>query len=247
MKRLTIKDVILRIVSIIMMAEFLVMLVLRAVPHQASTITEAVLDAAALAFLSTPAIYIWVVKPFVNARDDALARVRHLANVDPLTQLANRRLLVNYLEKALASSIRHKDHGAVLLMDLDGFKAVNDRYGHLAGDRVLVDVAQRLQAAVRADDVVGRLGGDEFIVLLHRLGANEDKARERAFRVAEKLISVIAHTISFEGQSLSVGASVGIRLIGFEKRDTEVVMGEADTAMYSAKQRGGGRAVFFGD
>lgn len=246
MKLLTIKDVILRIVAIIIMAEFLVMLVLRAVPHNASTFTEAVLDAAALAFLSTPAIYLWVIKPFVSARDDALARIRHLANVDPLTNLANRRLLISHLEKALAGSIRHKDHGAVLLMDLDGFKAVNDRYGHPAGDALLVEVAQRLQGSVRTDDVVGRLGGDEFIVLLHRLGASEDEAREKALRVAEKLISIVALTVSFEGQSLNVGVSVGIRIIGFEERDAEVVMADADTAMYSAKQRGGGCAAFFG-
>lgn len=247
MKLLTIKDVILRIVAIIVVAEFLVMLVLRNIPHQASTFTEAVLDAAALAFLSTPAIYIWVIKPFVNARDEALARIRHLASVDPLTQLANRRLLVQHLEKAMAGSARHKDHGAVLLLDLDGFKAINDGHGHLAGDAVLVEVAARLQSVVRTDDIVGRLGGDEFVVVLHRLGADEPAARIKALSVAEKLISFVGAKVYFEGESLHVGASVGVRLIGFEEQDAEVVIGDADAAMYQAKQKGGGCTVFFGD
>lgn len=245
MELLTTKQVVVRIAIIILVVEFLIMLVLRTIPHEASTYSGAVLDAVSLVVLSTPAIYIWVIKPFVNAREEALAQISYLANVDPLTRLANRRLLSKHLEKAVAGSVRHKDHGAVLLMDLDGFKLVNDRHGHEAGDVVLVEIAERLRSIVRSEDVVGRLGGDEFVVLIHRLGADERVVREKALQIAEKLIKLADTPFDFNGKALHVGASVGIRLLGFEELDAETAIREADVAMYRAKQAGGGCAAFF--
>lgn len=219
------------------------MLVLQRSPHEANTYLEAVLDAAALVMLSTPAIYMWVIKPFVNARDEALAQMRHLAYIDPLTRLANRRLFSKHLEKAVAGSLRHNDHGAVLLIDLDGFKLINDGHGHEAGDAVLTAIAKRLQSIVRSEDVVGRLGGDEFVVLLPRLG-DESEAREKALRIAERMINSVNAPFDSHGKTLHVGASVGIRLFGFEKSDSEAAIREADTAMYRAKQSGEGCAFF---
>ncbi len=221
------------------------MLVLRTIPHEASTFSEAVLDVASLVVLSTPAIYMWVIKPFVNARDEAIAQVNHLAHVDPLTQLANRRLLSKHLEKAVASSVRHKDHGAVLLIDLDRFKPINDRHGHEGGDAVLVEIAERLRSIVRFEDVIGRIGGDEFVVLIHRLGADERVVREQALGIAEKLVDSVDTPFDFNGKTLPVGASIGIRLLGFEELDAETAIREADIAMYRAKQAGGGCAAFF--
>lgn len=245
MKLLTTKQVTVRIAIIISVAELLIMLVLGTIPHEASTYTEAVLDAALLVVLSTPAIYMWVIKPFVIARDEALAQISHLAHVDPLTRLANRRLLLKHVEKAVAGGVRHKDYGAVLLIDLDGFKPINDRHGHEAGDAVLVEIAERLRSIVRSEDVVGRLGGDEFVVLIHRLGADERVAREKALRIAEKLVNSVDVPFDFNGKTLHVGASIGIRLLGFEELDTETAIKEADIAMYRAKQAGGGCAAFF--
>lgn len=242
---ITIKQVVIRITLIIALAEFLVMLVLRAIPHEAGTFSEALFDATSLAVLSIPLIYMWVIKPFVNARDKALAQLSHLAHVDPLTGLANRRSLSNDLEKAVASSARHKDHGAVFLIDLDGFKLINDRYGHEVGDAVLVKTAEHLQAIARSEDIVSRLGGDEFVVLIHRLGADESVAREKALRIAEKLINAVTVPLEFNGKKLHVTASIGICILGSEKLDTETAIREADIAMYRAKQAGGGMCSFF--
>ncbi len=221
------------------------MLVLQAIPHEAGTYSEAVLDTVSLAVLSTPAIYMWVIKPFVNARDEALAQISHLAHIDPLTQLANRRFLSKYLEKAVAGIIRHKIYGALLLLDLDGFKPINDVRGHDAGDAVLVEIAKRLQSITRSEDVVGRLGGDEFVVLITHLDVVEQIAHDKASRIAKKLINLVNKPFDFNGETLHVGASIGMRLLGFEELDTETAIRDADTAMYRAKQAGKGCAAFF--
>jgi len=218
---------------------------LQVIPHGADLYSEAVFDTVMLSVLSIPAIYLWVIKPFVNARDVTLAQFSHLALTDPLTELANRRHITKQLDKLITANIRHQDRGAVLLIDLDGFKPVNDRYGHEAGDAVLVEVAKRLQSIVRSEDNVGRLGGDEFIVLLHRLGADERLAHNRALRVAETLIHTISKPLVFNGETLQVGASIGIRLLGIVEQNSEVAIKEADNAMYSAKESGRGCAVFF--
>lgn len=245
MQLLTTRKVLLRIAVIVALAEFFVMLVLQAIPHHVSNYSAAVFDVALLAVLTTPTLYILVIKPFVDARDEMLAQLNELASTDPLTQLANRRLLSEHLEKVIAGSVRHKDRGAVLLIDLDGFKLVNDSHGHEAGDAVLVEIAKRLRSISRSEDIVGRLGGDEFVVVINRLGADERIAHDRTLRVAEKLIKLINNPIVFNDQTLHVGASIGIRLLGFEKLDTETAISEADTAMYQAKKLGGGCAVLF--
>lgn len=249
MALLTTKQVALRIAIIIATAEFSIMLLLQAVASEVNPYSEAILDTLLLVVLTTPAIYFWVVKPFVNARDDALGQISQLAHTDPLTQLANRRLISVHLRNFISSSVRHNDHGALLLIDLDGFKLVNDIHGHEAGDAVLVEIAARLQSIIRAEDVIGRmagrLGGDEFIVLIHRLGADEQVARDRTRVVAEKLINSISKPVDFNGNSLLVGASIGIRLLGLERVDMESAISEADIALYDAKAEGKGRAIFY--
>ena len=245
MKLLSKKQVALRIAIIITLAEFLVMRLIQSISHGAGPYAVAAFDALLLAVFSIPALYIWVIKPFVDARDKALAQVSHLALTDPVTQLANRRLISTHLEKLIIGSVRHKDYGAVLLIDLDGFKLVNDNYGHEAGDALLVEVAKRIQLIIRSEDVVGRLGGDEFIVLLHRLGGDARLAHDRASRVAETLIKAISNPFYFNNKTLQVGASIGICLLGFEGQDMETAIREADIAMYRAKKAGRGCAVFF--
>jgi diguanylate cyclase (GGDEF)-like protein len=244
MKLISTKQVAVRIAIIISSAELLIMLLLRMLPYEAGTYSEAVLDTVFLSLVSIPAIYLWVIKPFVDARDEVLAQISHLAMTDPVTQLANRRLILDHLGNMIASCVRHREHGAVLLIDLDGFKDVNDQYGHEAGDAVLVEIAQRLKSMVRSEDVVGRLGGDEFIVLLQHLGTEETTARESLLRLAEKLINKVNDSIVYHNKMIHVGASIGIRVLGFEQLDAPTAIGEADRAMYRAKAAGRGRAVF---
>ena len=247
MESLTTKQVIIRIVIIIAMMEFLIMLFLSALPVEVNIISEAIIDIVLLVVMSTPLIYLWVIQPFVTAKNDALAQVSHLAHTDPLTNLPNRRLLSKHFDKLMASSIRRKVHSAVLLIDLDEFKVLNDKYGHDAGDEVLVEIADRIRSITRAEDVAARLGGDEFILLISQLHADEQTAYNIASGITEKLINLISQPIIFEGIRLQVGASVGIRLLGLEEMDTEKAIREADTAMYNAKQAGKGRAMFFDD
>lgn len=242
---MTTREVLLRVAVIVAVTEFAVMLVLQAIPHQARSYPSAVLDVALLAVLTTPALYIWVIKPFVDARDEMLAQLNELAVTDPLTRLANRRLLSEHLEKVIAGSVKHKVPAAVLLIDLDGFKLINDVHGHGVGDAVLVETAKRIQSITRSEDVASRLGGDEFVVVVNRLDSDKRLAAETAMRIAEKLIKLINSPIVFNGQTLHVGASIGIRLLGFEELDPKTALGEADVAMYRAKQAGKGYAILF--
>ena len=242
---LTTSQVIIRIVAIISSVEFLIMLALKTLPINMGTFSEATLDLILLASFSTPLLYILVIKPFVIARDNSLDHISYLAYTDPLTQLPNRRLLSMHLEKCLASAVRHKVRGAVLLIDLDGFKTINDIHGHDAGDKVLIETAKRLLANTRTEDVAGRLGGDEFVILIQHLNSDEAIARKTAQQIAEKLVNAIKKPISFEGTSLNIGASIGIRILEFKNQDSKSILKEADSAMYHAKRTGAGRAVFF--
>jgi len=245
MPTITTKQVILRIVLIIAFAEFLIMLFLGLLPVTFNVYIEALLDIFILAVISTPLIYLWVIHPFVTARDAALDQIKQLAHTDPLTGLANRRLLSIQLEQLIAATTRHEMRGAILLIDLDGFKAINDIHGHDAGDAVLVEIAQRLRAHIRPEDVAGRLGGDEFVILINNLSVDETLTRDIALQIAEKLVMLIHTPIAFNTTPLSLGASIGIRLLGFDALDTETAIREADLAMYRAKQSGGGSVVFF--
>jgi diguanylate cyclase (GGDEF)-like protein len=245
MKSRTTKQMIFRIVIIISSAEFSIMLLLGVIPFEVSIFSAAVLNFTLLALLSTPLIYYWAIKPFVTVRNESFDEIHHMAHTDPLTQLPNRRLFSKHLENFIAGTVRHKVHGAVLLMDLDGFKVVNDRYGHDAGDEVLVEIAKRLRSDIRSEDISGRLGGDEFFIFIQHLDVDERTARDTVLWITEKLINMIKKPISFNGQTLSVSVSIGVCLLGFKELDTKIVIRQADTAMYRAKQRGGGCAVFY--
>ncbi|ACV25504.1 GGDEF domain-containing protein [Kangiella koreensis] len=244
-KSLTIKQVLLRIVIIIASVEALIMVCFAVIPNKLNVYSLTSIDVTALAFISTPLIYFWIIRPFVVARDNAITQLENMANTDPLTKLANRRLFLRHLERDIAGNIRHKHYGGLLLIDLDGFKLINDHSGHDAGDAVLVEVAKRFQSLTRSEDIVARLGGDEFILLLNRLDEDERIAKEKVFHVAEKLIATVNKPVKFNGEMLQVSASIGIRLLGFETLNGESAIREADIAMYEAKERGKGCAVFY--
>ncbi len=243
-KVLTAKQILVRIFVIEFSLELLIMMVFRYFPHLRGTFFEGLLDSTLLVLFSTPLIYFFVIKPFVESRDEAIVEVNHLAHTDALTKLANRRLVLDYLEILVASNSKHNDYAAVLLIDLDNFKPVNDVHGHFAGDAVLIKVAERLKTCVRAEDVVGRMGGDEFVILLRRLGSDEKIARHVAQSVADKVIKQTAESLVYNDIALRVGASVGVRLFNTET-DVDKIVSDADIAMYRAKEAGRGCAVFF--
>jgi diguanylate cyclase (GGDEF)-like protein len=252
---LTAKQVVIRISVIILTTEFLIMLVLGAFSDSLNTYVAAALDVVILAAVASPLIYLWVIRSFVVARDDALAEVRALALTDPLTKMPNRRMLSLHLEKFISGSARHRVHGALLLIDLDGFKAINDTDGHDAGDTVLVEVAKRIQSITREADVAARLGGDEFVVLIDRLEIDRDASQAQALLLAERLIQIIGEPIDYAGKSLTVGASIGVRMLGSNLGRTQALMSsmassvisDADAAMYGAKRAGKGCAAVFDD
>lgn len=180
----------------------------------------------------------------ITENKDALAEIHRLAYYDPLTRLPNRRLLQDRLEQGLAVKARNGLYGAILFLDLDNFKMLNDTRGHDAGDQLLIEVARRLCATVREGDIVGRLGGDEFVVLLDDLSAEVEMAAMLTKRVAEKVLDVLAHPYSFDGYEHHCTASIGIRL--YRERETvEELLRHADLAMYQAKNAGRNTLRFF--
>ncbi len=176
--------------------------------------------------------------------DIALARERiaSLAYSDPLTGLANRTSLAPALEQAIERARRRKSRLAAMFVDLDGFKPVNDTYGHDAGDRLLVELAGRLRSHLRASDLVARLGGDEFFVVLEEI--SENKALET---VARKLLLEIARPFSpAPGHEAALTASIGVSFFPDDAGDAETLMKHADMSMYDAKQCGKNCFRFFG-
>lgn len=165
-------------------------------------------------------------------------RIRQLAFFDPLTQLPNRALVTDRLRQALVSAERRKRSLAVLFIDLNRFKEVNDTLGHDVGDEVLAAVAQRFAMVVRHDDSLGRLGGDEFIVIAD--GAGEPEAT----MCAERLMEALADPIVVQDEPLALGASIGIAMYPGDGRLPEELMKHADIAMYRAKSAGGGFRLY---
>jgi diguanylate cyclase (GGDEF)-like protein/PAS domain S-box-containing protein len=176
---------------------------------------------------------VWILRD-VTIRERAEAELRVQALHDALTGLPNRTLLNDRLASAVSGAQRQNVALSVLLLDLDGFKEVNDTWGHHVGDLVLVEVAARLSGALRESDTAARLGGDEFVVLL------PGTPIEGALEAAKTLVELIAAPITIDGNSRTVGASIGISAFPDDGRSAEVLLARADTAMYEAKRAGGG-------
>jgi diguanylate cyclase (GGDEF)-like protein/PAS domain S-box-containing protein len=168
------------------------------------------------------------------------ARVHHMAYHDSLTGLPNRALLTDRLERAILAAGRSARKLAVMFIDLDRFKTINDSLGHLTGDHLLKEVARRMSGAVRASDTVARLGGDEFVVLLPGIRASAE-----CTLVAEKIIDALAMPFPFEGRMLHISPSIGICIHPDDGADVETLMRHADAAMYHAKASGRNNYQFF--
>ncbi|WP_038047127.1 bifunctional diguanylate cyclase/phosphodiesterase [Thioalkalivibrio sp. ALJ24] len=162
-----------------------------------------------------------------------------LAFLDPLTGLANRRLLHLRLEHAIRASEQSGRHAALLLIDLDNFKTLNDTRGHSVGDRLLTVVAQRLQAQVRPQDTVARIGGDEFVVLLEELKSDQDQAVTDSGQIATKLLEQIREPLTLDGIQHVIQASIGVSVFPQGADTAEELFKQVDFAMYQAKHHGG--------
>ncbi|MFC5549098.1 putative bifunctional diguanylate cyclase/phosphodiesterase [Massilia aerilata] len=181
----------------------------------------------------------------ISARKQAEAKIEHLAFYDTLTSLPNRRLLQDRVTRALVKSERHRRSGAILFIDLDNFKNLNDTLGHDMGDRLQQQVALRLTAVTRDADSVARLGGDEFIILLEDLDNFGGTPGERAGLVADKVLTSVSAAYFIEGHEVHITPSVGITLFDGQARSTEELLKQADLAMYDAKSAGRNTFRFF--
>ncbi|MBC8241770.1 MAG: diguanylate cyclase [Alphaproteobacteria bacterium] len=178
----------------------------------------------------------------ITTRRKAEKRLRHLATHDVLTGLPNRGLLRDRIDNAIAGAERHKNIIALMFIDLDGFKSVNDTLGHDAGDDLLVWVAGLLKECTRATDTVARNGGDEFVVVITDAGG-----RENVEFVAAKIIERLTDTVQIVGAPVSIGASIGIALCPEDSRTADDLMRQADAAMYRVKKSGKNSFKFFSD
>ena len=183
----------------------------------------------------------WAIVRNIAERKDAERRVRHMAYHDWLTGLPNRGLFFDRLAQAISHAKRDGRRVGVLFIDLDGFKGVNERFGHDAGDIVLKEAARRFSTCVRAVDTVARMGGDEFVVIVGELGD-----RREAGPVAKKLLDAIAPAIALPGRrECFVGASIGISVYPDDGAGMDALLTAADTAMYHSKRAGGGRSSYW--
>jgi len=183
----------------------------------------------------------------VSDKKKSEEEIRHLAYYDPLTHLPNRRLLMDRLGHALSASTRSQEFGALMILDLDHFKSINDTQGHDIGDRLLVEVAQRLAACLRQEDTVSRLGGDEYVVMLERLGQSERSAATLAESIAEKIRFALSLPYVLGGSEAEYFSTTSIGLTLFRGQDdsAEVLLKQADVALYQAKDAGRNVVRFF--
>lgn len=176
-----------------------------------------------------------------NEMTRQLEQLSHVAGHDSLTGLPNRRLMEDLLTHSLASAERNSKHVAVCYCDLDGFKLINDNFGHQAGDAVLIEAARRMEKCVRQEDVVARFGGDEFLIMLLDLNHPED-----IIPFVKKLLERLAEPYVVEGQDLNLTGSLGISVYPEHGSEANILIRHADEALYAAKRRGKNQFRFFG-
>jgi len=182
----------------------------------------------------------------ISERKEAAAAISRLAYYDALTELPNRQLMMDRLRQALRSSARTGAYGAVLFLDLDRFKTINDTLGHVEGDKLLQETARRLRSSVREDDTVARFGGDEFVVLLENLEGPRERAAVVAKGIGDKLLLALAQPYHLRRKEYSCSASIGVVLWrGGPAADVHELLKRSDMAMYEAKKAGRNSVRFF--
>lgn len=181
------------------------------------------------------------VKEDITERKELRDRLEQMAQFDMLTGLPNRRMFLDRLAQSVAIAKRSGQRFGLLFVDLDGFKRINDTYGHDAGDRVLKTVAARLSACIRISDTAGRIGGDEFTVILGTLANYSD-----AGQVAEKILAALRRPITLpDGRQDAIGSSIGISVFPEDAQDGDGLLATADDAMYQVKHNGKNNYYFY--
>ena len=181
----------------------------------------------------------------ITLRIQAEDMIRKQAFYDSLTQLPNRRYLFDRLEEELSRALRHNYYGALLFIDLDHFKNINDSLGHPVGDKLLLAIGQRVSNVIRDEDVLGRLGGDEFVVLVPELDRDETIAAERARVIAHKIQEAFTESFLIEDYNLHVNSSIGVALYPKDQETIHDIFRQADAAMYRSKHEGRNAIRFF--
>ena len=174
----------------------------------------------------------------ITQRKQAEEKIAQLAFLDPLTSLPNRTLFTDRLKQGMTASARSASYGALLFIDLDNFKKINDSFGHDMGDLLLIEVARRLEKCVRSGDTVARLGGDEFVVVLTGLGLEFSEATGQVRTVGEKILAALNQAYKFKTTVYSNTPSIGAALFVGQKTDVDTLLKQADVAMYKAKAAG---------
>ena len=183
----------------------------------------------------------------ITLRVSAENEVRKLAFYDVLTGLPNRRLLLDRIEHALSSTRRKLQYGAIVFIDLDNFKQLNDTYGHDKGDILLQEVAKRLKTCVRDIDTVARFGGDEFVILIEDLSPDLSQAKVHVKVVAGKILQALNTPFDFDGYSHTSTPSMGVAMFNRHSNSVEELLKQADIAMYQSKNAGRNRMTFYSD
>ena len=181
----------------------------------------------------------------ITQRKNAEDMIRHLAFYDPLTDLPNRQLLLDQLQKAISQSTRSGQHGALMFIDLDNFKILNDTLGHHVGDQLLQQVAQRLKNSVRKTDTVARLGGDEFVVMVDDLSTDPDVADSKSRALSEKVLNMLREPFQIQGHQHFATPSIGVTVFNGHQSDVSELLKQADLAMYQAKGMGRNMLCYF--
>lgn len=194
-------------------------------------------------FENTPLLH--VVWRDITERKKAEAAIEHQAYYDHLTELPNRKLLLDRLKQALITSRAHNYFGALLFIDLDRFKSINDSLGHSAGDKLLIEASQRIKSCIYEEDTASRFGGDEYLVLLKHLGDHKEPASLTAKKISSRIQDVFRKPFFIDDQELHITTSIGIALFPLKNESVEDIIKHADTAMYNAKENGRNQISFY--
>ena len=197
------------------------------------------LHAELIAIIAVGLMFVLAVWSFASTRERARA-LQRAATHDPLTGVPNRLLFADLLDATISRAERYGEHFGLLFIDLDRFKAVNDRHGHEVGDRLLVEAVERIRRCIRGSDTLSRQGGDEFVVLLPK-----SESREDLQTVAGKILDALTARFLIRGEEMHIGASIGIVRFPEHGRDADGLLRHADAAMYQAKSEGRGRIRFY--
>lgn len=181
----------------------------------------------------------------ISSRKQAEDEIKYRAYYDSLTKLPNRQLLIDRLKQALITSRRRNNYNALLFLDLDRFKTINDSLGHSIGDLLLIETARRIKTCIREEDTASRFGGDEFVILIKNLGTEQEHASLLAKRIAEDILGTFSRPFKLKDHELHITSSIGINLFPLHDESLEDIIKNADTAMYSAKDSGRNKISFY--